>query len=465
MIASAPERRSLRDCIEAAAKTGRLHGRTANADVGEFLVSTIFGAVSAGLAGRTVVLCAEDPVLSAAALVELDGLAGSILLCPPELTQDQIGACARISGADAYVSECPLAGLAPMGLQWIRIDPSAAPAAPRQPGTRSTKWILSTSGTSGAPKLVVHDLASLTAAIPADDGGTRTWATFYDIRRYGGLQILLRALLAGVSLVLGEPSEPQSDLLARMVRFGATHLTGTPSHWRKALMDPGSAALSPNYVRLSGEVADQALLDALRHRFPEAELVHAFATTEAGVCFEVVDGRAGFPTTLLGDSGGRVEMRLADGSLHVRSARTASGYLGRNNGPLLDHEGYLDTGDLVEQHGERLYFAGRRSGVINVGGLKVHPEEIEAVINSHPLVRMARVHSRASALTGQLVAADVLLARPDGPSRGDRSLRAIEAEILASCRASLAPYKVPATIRFVTDLPVTPAGKIARADA
>ncbi len=73
---------------------------------------------------------------------------------------------------------------------------------------------------------------------------------------------------------------------------GVTHLTGTPSHWRRALMSPAIARIAPRYVRLSGEIADQAVLDRLKVQFPDAAIGHAYASTEAGVGFEVTD-RAG----------------------------------------------------------------------------------------------------------------------------------------------------------------------------
>ena len=117
---------------------------------------------------------------------------------------------------------------------------------------------------------------------------------------------------------------------------------------------------------------------------------------------------------------------------------------------------------MVELRGDRYYFVGRRGGIINVGGLKVHPEEIEAVINRHPEVRMSRARSRK---------------QPDHRRHRGRRCRArrraatadrsdgIRGEILADCRASLAPHKVPAMIRFVDQLDVTAAGKLARHDA
>ncbi len=71
---------------------------------------------------------------------------------------------------------------------------------------------------------------------------------------------------------------------------------------------------------------------------------------------------------------------------------------------------FVDTGDMVELRGDRYHFVGRRGGIINIGGLKVHPEEIEAVINRHAEVRMSRARSRRSPITGSIVVADVILA-------------------------------------------------------
>ena len=128
---------------------------------------------------------------------------------------------------------------------------------------------------------------------------------------------------------------------------------------------------------------------------------------------------------------------------------------------LTDAEGFVDTGDMVELRGDRYYFVGRRGGIINIGGLKVHPEEIEAVINRHAEVSMSHAKSRRSPITGAIVVADVVLAGGDFSGHRDD----IRDKILADCRASLAPYKVPAVIRFVPSLDLTAAGKLARCDA
>ncbi len=116
-------------------------------------------------------------------------------------------------------------------------------------------------------------------------------------------------------------------------------MSGTPSHWRRAVMSAAAGRLSPRYVRLSGEVADQAILNKLRLTFPAADIAHAFASTEAGVGFDVRDGLAGFPATLIGQPGLKAELRVQDGSLRIRSSRTAAGYAGSQAAALAGEDG------------------------------------------------------------------------------------------------------------------------------
>jgi acyl-coenzyme A synthetase/AMP-(fatty) acid ligase len=325
-----------------------------------------------------------------------------------------------------------------------------------------TEWILLTSGTTGLPKIVVHTLSSLAGGI--DQTGTLAggfvWSTFYDIRRYGGLQIFLRAVLTGGSLVLSNSQETTAGFLTRAGDRGVTHITGTPSHWRRALMSPSAHSIAPQYIRLSGEIADQSILDNLRCFYPQAMVAHAFASTEAGLAFDVRDGLAGFPASLIDQSSGDVDMKVEDGSLRIRSARTAVRYIGQQGEALADADGFVDTGDMLELRGDRYYFVGRRDGVINVGGLKVHPEEVEAVINRHPQVRMSVVRTRKSPITGALVVADVVLRT--SPVNGNSQVGNLEQEILQLCRRTLIRHKVPAAIQFVTDLPIAATGKMLR---
>ena len=201
--------------------------------------------------------------------------------------------------------------------------------------------------------------------------------------------------------MLSSSQESTGDFLVRAGEQGVTHISGTPSHWRRALTSPWAHRMAPQYVRLSGEIADQAILDGLRALYPDAKIAHAFASTEAGVAFEVDDGLAGFPASLIGQPSASVEMKIEDGSLSIRSARTATRYLGSASEPLADKDGFVDTRDMVELRGDRYYFVGRKDGIINVGGLKVHPEEVEAVINRHPRVQMSLRESAKESLHGR----------------------------------------------------------------
>ncbi len=410
-------------------------------------------ALGSGLSGRNVLLRTSSQLFAALGLIELDGVAARIVIAPPDISAEHLPAIIERAGIDVVVSDDPAMGLEDVPFEQLhQPQPGAAVTSPCQ-----SEWVLFTSGTTGIPKMVSHSLEALTGAIPPATAKDIVWGTFYDIRRYGGLQILLRALLGQASLILSDAEESAGDFLARLGRHGVTHLTGTPSHWRRALMSPANAAIHPRYVRLSGEIADQAILDNLKARFPGVPIGHAYASTEAGVGFEVTDGLEGFPASTIGRPG-PVELKVVEGLLHVRSPRAASGYIG--GAEALTEDGWVNTGDMVERRGDRYFFAGRAGGIINVGGLKINPEEVEAVINRQPGVRASRVSGRKNPFTGFVVVADVVLdTNVVGPANDNAGFK--EA-IMEACRQKLPAHKVPAMLRFVPALELTAGGKLNR---
>ena len=327
-------------------------------ELGSLAGASVLGGRLEALRGRSVVIATEEALTAVLALIELDGVARRMVLCPPGVAPEHFPQVVRDAQADAWVTDAAAAG-PPQGLAsmlCVTAHPEPQPCKVDRRGEASaTEWVLLTSGTTGGPKLVLHTLASLTAAFaqPGDlETGAPIWSTFYDVRRYGGLQILLRGLLFG-SLVLPGPKEQPSDLLARGAAAGVTHISGTPSHWRKALMSGAAQVLRPAYVRLSGEIADQPILDALHAAFPQAVVAHAFASTEAGVAFEVRDGLAGFPASLAGISGEGVRIDLSRGTLRIQSPGNAMRYLGEGVPPIKDAEGFVDLGDRLERRGDR----------------------------------------------------------------------------------------------------------------
>jgi non-ribosomal peptide synthetase component F len=268
-----------------------LNGRTISdarqlVSLTNILGQTCLGGRPGDLSGRSVLLAAEDQLLSAIAMTEIDGVARRMLLCPPEFNADQIQALIEDADIDAVVTDHP-PRWTNAGVYLVVAARAPAPAIGKKVKTgRATEWLMPTSGASGVPKIVGHTLEALTGAVVADGpahGASPVWATFDDIRRDGGLQILLRAILSGGSMVLSEPNEPIADYVARLNARGVTHISGTPSHWRKLLMSGSASGFSPRYVRLSGEIADQAVLDGLSRAFPEASIGHAYASTYAGV--------------------------------------------------------------------------------------------------------------------------------------------------------------------------------------
>ena len=430
---------------------GVFHGRAASVALADLAGGSILDGKLESLRGRTVVLAMREQLATAVALVELDGVARRLVLCTPDLTPEQLAGVSAAAEAD-------------VALDQTSVQPVRQNLQRRR--TQDTEWILLTSGTTGVPKLVVHSFDSLAGALPRHPASVKpmVWSTFYDIRRYGGLQIYLRAVLSGSPLVLSNAGEPTREFLARAGAAGVTHISGTPSHWRRALMSGDTALIAPEYVRLSGEVADQTVLHALRAAYPSARIAHAFASTEAGVAFDVNDGLAGFPADLVGKAGGAIEMKVEDGTLRIRSGRTAARYLGAAASQLAAGDGYVDTGDLVELADGRYYFRGRKGGIINVGGLKVYPEEVESVLNADPRVRMSLVKARRNPLTGSLVVAEVVLADSENSSDAETAEK-VKSDLLNACRRVLAAHKVPALLRFVPALEMTAAGKLVRPGA
>ena len=434
--------------------SGSIKSTLAVVPIAELATRSCLGQDLERLRGRCAVLLLADQLTAALALLELDGVARRVVLCTPDLAEEYVPEVIRESEADAIVGDSHTVHLSRHGIG-IAVQPTATPSFEISGRRQSvdTEWVLLTSGTTGAPKLVLHTLASLTSALADATPGSDTvvWSTFYDIRRYGGLQIFLRALRAG-SMVLSAQGEPVVEFIVRAGRSGVTHISGTASHWRGVLMSGAALSMAPRYIRLSGEIADQGVLDGLHAAFPTAEIEHAFASTEAGVAFEVADRKAGFPAEFLDAPVHHVDLKIEDGTLRIRSPGNALRYLGASAPAIRGPDGFVDTGDRLELNEGRYTFVGRSGGVINVGGLKVYPEEVETIINTHPWVRISRVRARRNAITGAVVTAEIVL-KPDVQSSGQcPDQESLRRQIIDQCRGVLPAYKVPALIQFVESL-------------
>lgn len=309
------------------------------------------------------------------------------------------------------------------------------------PKEQQTKFILSTSGTTGEPKFILHTLESLTAT--TNRHSSYRWGLLYDPARFAGLQVVLQALLSGGTLAVPRrEKENLNQSVDFMIESGVTALSATPSQWRRLLMVSSLSSLPLQQITLGGEIADDRILQSLRSLFPAARITHIYASTETGVGFSVQDGQAGFPLSYL-DEGGLTGVCLkisADNHLLLR----------RESWP-----DFIDTEDLVEIRGARVYFLGRASGLINVGGNKVCPETVEEILLDHPGVVAARVFGAPSSILGSIVVAEVQI---KDSSQSER----ITTQLNELCRVGLSAYQRPARIRIVDELNINSGGKIAR---
>jgi acyl-CoA synthetase (AMP-forming)/AMP-acid ligase II len=397
-------------------------------------------------AGECVALSLHDPVALIRAIAALDGQVEAMLLLSHALAADTVRALAAAADCTRLVSD--------------RDDlPDAMPiqalfAPDRREGALPTRWLMTTSGTTGIPKIVPHTLRSLSRSVyrfRPDQGPV--WGLLYDPTRFAGMQVVLQALIGGGTLVAADTSAPLAAQVAELAAGGVTHLSATPTLWRRLLMVPGVTGLPLRQVTLGGEIADQATLGALRAAFPAARVTHIYASTEAGVGFSVTDERAGFPASYFEAAPGGVRMKLKDGILWLKppvSALTAP-----VPGVEVDPEGYISSGDRIALEGDRALFLGRENGMINIGGVKVYPETVEAVVKDVPGVALVQVSGKRSPVTGALVLAEVQLAE-------GAEAAAVKAAILETCRARLEREAVPAIVRFVGGFETNAAGKLVR---
>lgn len=413
--------------------------------------------IASSFAGSRVALQLQNPVEMMKALAVLDGVAEAILFLSPFVDPAIAARLATEAGCSAVISEMPDALRAEDPALPVYSALSVAPSKPGTAPTETTRWLMTTSGTTGEPKIVGHTLASLTRTtkIDLERAKEQRWGMIYDFTRFAGLQVFLQSVLSGARLIVPNYHDPLERKIALFAENGCTHLSGTPTLWRKILMMPDAGDLKLQQITLGGEIADGRVLTAAASAFPQARVVHIFASTEAGVGFSVSDRKPGFPASYLQTPPAGIEIKIDDGRLFVRNSHVSPRYL-NSSLEFANKDGWVDTGDAVNIVDDRVLFLGRVSGTINVGGDKVHPEEVERAILSHPLIASVVVSGKSNPIVGQLVVADVVL---NDPLANPKEARADLAAYLAK---TLERHKVPALIRIVQDIKENAAGKIMR---
>jgi acyl-coenzyme A synthetase/AMP-(fatty) acid ligase len=178
-------------------------------------------------------------------------------------------------------------------------------------------------------------------------------------------------------------------------------------------------------------------LNGLRAAFPNVELRQTYGLIELGVLRAKSESSDSLWVKVGGEG---YDLRVVDGILQIKADSAMLGYLNAPS-PFTD-DGYFVTGDRVEQNGDYFRFLGRDSELINVGGLKVFPAEVENVLLANPLVEDAVVYGERHPITGKIVCADVRLRDPATEVEARGILKRF-------CAERLEPFKRPVKLRFV----------------
>jgi len=329
------------------------------------------------------------------------------------------------------------------GVTLLEAETGATIGQPPQPGDVVPGRItVLTSGTTGLLKLIPHSHATLNTFDRVRDLPANGWFLPYQIGSYAWYQMVALGLFVpGQDLIPGDFTDLAGSFAAALRSGAVTAVSSTPTFWRHALMsvDEDILASAPlRTISLGGEIVDQPILDRLAGLYPDAKIRHIYASSEAGAAIVVSDGRAGFDAALLAKNGGTIGIRAEEGRLFIRSPYGNQGASG----------GWIDTGDLVEERDGRIYFCGRAGNtMINVGGQKAFPSDIEAHLMAHPQVVWAEVTARRAPMVGHLPVASVVLRDPMDPE-------AAEVMLTRHCEGKLAEYAVPRLWDFPARIPM-----------
>lgn len=298
--------------------------------------------------------------------------------------------------------------------------------------------VLFSSGTSGEPKAAVHDLVPLLEKFRTRRPAMRT-ITFLLFDHIGGINTIFHMLSNGGTLITIEDRSPDA-VCAVIEQAKAEVLPASPTFLRLLLLSSAQERFdlsSLKVINYGTEPMSETTLKRLHAAFPRARLLQSYGLAEVGI----LRSRSRTDDSLWLKVGGEgVETRVVDGLLQVKSRSAMLGYLNAAS-PFTD-DGWLATGDAVKVDGEFVQILGRRSELINVGGEKVFPTEVEEVIETMDNVAAATVYGEPHPLMGHIVCARVALANPEDE-------REFALRVKRYCRERLPAYQVPVKVTVV----------------
>ncbi|MDF2937806.1 MAG: AMP-dependent synthetase and ligase [Paenibacillaceae bacterium] len=295
--------------------------------------------------------------------------------------------------------------------------------------------ILFTSGSTGAPKAILHDLARFLERYKKPRETLRT-LTFLLFDHIGGFNTLFHTLSNGGTIIPPSSRRPD-DICSLMEKHRVELLPTSPSFLNLLLISEAYARYDLSSLRMityGTEVMPDWTLRHLREALPQVELRQTYGLSELGI-LRTKTRESGSPWMTVGGEG--IETRIEDGLLHIRSRWAMLGYL--NAPDPIDKDGWMNTQDEVVTDGDFIRILGRRSEIINVGGRKVYPMEVENVLLFMPELADVVVKGEMNPLLGQAVTAFVKPACP-------LSARELKERIRLYCRGRLEDYQIPVKV-------------------
>ncbi len=300
--------------------------------------------------------------------------------------------------------------------------------------------ILFSSGSTGETKAALQNMSRLLAKYRNRRAAAYRTLAFLMLDHIGGINTLFHILSSGGTIVALPQRTPEA-ICQGIERYRVQLLPTTPTFLRMLLISEAHKKYdlsSLEVISYGTEPMPEATLRSLHEALPKARLKQTYGLTEVGILPTKSENSGSLWLAVGGDG---YETKVVDGVLWIRADSAMVGYL---NAPSpFDHDGWLNTGDLVECRDGYIRFLGRKSEIINVSGEKVFPAEVENVIQQLENIKEVTVQGRRNPITGGIVVATVELLRPEEPAM-------LEERVRSACRQRLAPYKVPAVVQIAS---------------
>lgn len=309
---------------------------------------------------------------------------------------------------------------------------------------KASGLILFSSGSTGKPKAMIHNLDILFYTYLQKKHRVLNFLVFLMFDHIGGLNTLFNCLSIGSILTIPENRRP--DHICNLIeKFKINILPSSPTFLNLLLIGKSFEKYDLSSLKMityGTETMPESLLVKLKEVFPSVKFIQTFGTSETGI---IRTTSKSSESTLMKIDDPNQEFKIVDGELWIRSKTQILGYLNHNNESFTD-DGWFKTGDLVEKFEDGyLRIVGRSKEVINVGGEKVLPSEIESVILELPEIHDCKAKGVTNAITGQIVVVDVVINKDYGSYE-------IKSIIRSHCRKKLDLYKVPAKINIVESI-------------